>query len=198
MNADAISQKILDDARAAAAHTLADAHERAQDMRKKTEAALAQKRAASERKIAEDCDLQRSRMLRMAELDQKKALLGAKREVIEQVFDTALAGMRNMPLEQRRAYNKKLLLSVAQGGEAVAFEAGDEALFDAAFFSDVNAELLKKGRVPVRLWPERHATGGGFALISAGAVTNCSYEAVLGQSKPGLEAEVAKLLFGEA
>lgn len=196
MKADAISQKILDDARAAAARILEEARARAEDLRHDAETKTEERRVTLDAQTEEDSRLLRSRMLRMAELDQRKALLGAKREVIEQVFETALAGMRNMPEAQRVAYNKQLLLSAAQGGEQVIVAADEARLFDDRFIQDVNAELKQAGKGPVSLSSEHRQTGGGFILASQGMEINCTYQAVLGQAKPSLEAEVAQMLFG--
>lgn len=195
MKADAIVSRILDDARAEAARVLREAAERAdlarQDAERRVEAQRAQLDEQTEREIGQ----RRGRMLRMAELEQRKALLGAKREVVEQVFETVLAALGSMPEDQRRAYNERLLLGAAEGGERLIHDAADAALFGDAFFDSVNGKLARAGKAPVRPSTERRDMGGGFVLAGEGVEIDCRYAAVLAQQVPGLEADVARMLF---
>ncbi len=196
MKSDAISARILEDARAQAAQLLQDARSRADAAKADCDRRIEERRVQLNNQVESDIRQQRSRMLRMAELEQKKAQLGAKREVIEQVFETVLAALRSMPADQRGAYNKKLLLTSAMGGEQIVCAREDEALFDDAFLEGVNAELAVAGKVPVTLSADRRATGGGFILKAGGCEVNCTYGAVLEQSVPQMEADVARMLFG--
>ncbi|MDL2205440.1 hypothetical protein LJC33_00845 [Eubacteriales bacterium OttesenSCG-928-N13] len=198
MKADAIGKKIIEDASVAAAGILKDAHMRAEEQRKDSEARMNERRKALDSQTKQDQDVLRSRMLRMAELEAKKDMLGAKREVIDQVFDTALAGMRNMPKDQQAAYNKRLLLQAAQGGEQILCDQADRGMFDGAFLSDVNQQLQALGKTPVSMGSEARPIEGGFILSAGGMEINCSYAAVLREAKQGMEADVANMLFGEA
>lgn len=195
MKADAITAKILQDARAGAAQTLSEARQRAEKMRKDADAQLEQKRRELEEQTQQECKVLRDRMLRMAELDQRKALLAAKRDVIDEAFEVALGAMRVMGEDQQRAYNRRVLLEVAQGGEELIIAKNDEKLFDEAFIDSINQALATAGKAPVTRSKQRRETGGGFILKKAGLEVNCTYFAMLSQFKSALEAEVAQMLF---
>ena len=90
LNTDSIRDKILGDARKSAAQLLSDADVRAQNARMASE----QRVRDAQKKAMDDAEAQgeelRDRMLRMAELDMRKSLLAAKREVIDEAFEKAL------------------------------------------------------------------------------------------------------------
>ncbi|HIS01849.1 MAG TPA: hypothetical protein IAA74_09660 [Candidatus Excrementavichristensenella intestinipullorum] len=195
MNAEAITSKILEDARAQAAAALGEAQRKADDLRRRDEAAIEEKRQQSEAQADRQAAEMRDRMLRMAELDQKKALLSVKRQVIDLAFADALERMAAMGAEQKREYIEKLLLASAQGGEELIPSAEDKALFDPAFMARLNAQLQKAGKAAVTLSSQDRPLGGGFVLKQGGLEINCAFSAVLSQARSALEAEVAAVLF---
>ncbi|MEG0934187.1 MAG: V-type ATP synthase subunit E family protein [Clostridia bacterium] len=195
MNAEAITNKILEDARAQAAQTLLEAREKAARIQADADAAAAVKKRESQKQADRQAVEVRDRMLRMAELDQKKAMLSVKREVIEQAFLNALERMRKMPDTQKRAYLQKLIVSSAQGGEALIVSGEEAALYDGAFLGALRAALEKAGKANVTLAGETRPLGGGFVLKKGGMEINCAFQAVLGQYRASLEAEVAAVLF---
>ncbi len=195
MNAEAITSKILEDARAQAAAALGEAQRKADDLRRRDEAAIEEKRQQSEAQADRQAAEMRDRMLRMAELDQKKALLSVKRQVIDLAFADALERMAAMGAEQKREYIEKLLLASAQGGEELIPSAEDKALFDSAFMARLNAQLQKAGKAAVTLSSQDRPLGGGFVLKQGGLEINCAFSAVLSQARSALEAEVAAVLF---
>lgn len=195
MNAEAITSKILEDARAQAAAALGEAQRKADDLRRRDEAAIEEKRQQSEAQADRQAAEMRDRMLRMAELDQKKALLSVKRQVIDLAFADALERMAAMGAEQKREYIEKLLLASAQGGEELIPSAEDKALFDPAFMARLNAQLQKAGKAVVTLSSQDRPLGGGFVLKQGGLEINCAFSAVLSQARSALEAEVAAVLF---
>lgn len=195
MNAQAITDKILEDARAQAASTLSEAQQKAESLRRQSEAAVEQKRQESEKQADRQAADLRDRMLRMAELDQKKALLAVKRQVIDQAFDEALKRMAAMGAAQKKDYIEKLLVESAQGGEDLIPSSEDKALFDGAFMDRLNGRLKQAGKAPVTLKDEDRPLGGGFVLKQGGLEVNCAFRAVLKEARPALEAEVAGVLF---
>lgn len=195
MNAEAITTKILEDARAQAAMTLSEAKHRADTLRRQGEAAIEQKKQESEKQADTQASQLRERMLRMAELDQKKALLTVKRQVIDQAFEDALKRMTGMTDEQKRGYIHNLVLESAQGGEELIPSSEDKALFDQTFIAKLNDSLQKAGKAPITLKDESRPLGGGFVLKQGGLEINCAFRAVLGQARSALEAEVAAVLF---
>lgn len=195
MNAEAITLKILEDARAQAAQVLRDAHQRADELQAQGDAQIEARRLESEAQAEKQADELRDRMLRMAELDQKKALLAAKREVIDQAFEDAGRRMEEMDGAAKKAFMGKLLLGSAEGGEEIIPDEKDRGLFDAAYMAHLNDALEKAGKQGVTLSPKSRDLGGGFVLKKGGLEINCAFDAVLRQMRPALEAEVAGVLF---
>lgn len=196
MNADAITSKILEDARQSASQTLKEADERAQKLREDNDRKAEDEKNAAMEQARKDCAELRDRMLRMAELDQRKELLSMKRAVIDAAFEEALASMRAMPAEKARAFMEKTLLSLAEGDEGVIVSKGDEKVFDASFVARVNDQLKKAGKSGnLSLSGEVRDAGGGILLRRGGMEVNLTYPSVLSERRPELEAEVAGMLF---
>lgn len=199
MKADAIMAKIIDDARSTAAQTLSDANARAQQIRQRAEEEGIKKRAETMDQARRECIELRDRMLRMAELDQRKAQLAVKREVIEQAFEAALQKMSAMPAKQKLTYMERLIVDNAQGDEEIVVSAEDAKLFDAGYIGRLNAELTKIGKISgLTLSDERREMDGGVILKKNGMEVNCTFRAMLNQIRPSLEASVAQMLFGES
>ena len=141
----------------------------------------------------------RDRMLRMAELDMRKALLATKRQAIDEAFDRALERMRAMDTATAREFVMRQLLENAGGTESIGFDARDEKVYTPEFVATVNAALKKAGKSgELRLAAERRAIGGGFILKDGGAEIMCTYEAIMSQARSALEGDVLKLLFPES
>ena len=121
---------------------------------------------------------------------------GLSRHLIDRAFEDALSKMRAMDEERARAYVKRLLLESAQGGEEIVVSPADGKLYSQAFLAEVNAELEKRGASgALTLSGEKRPMAGGFVLKRQGVEINCSYEAILRESRASLEAQVASMLF---
>lgn len=195
MNAESILSRIDQDAREAAARILRDAQAKAEESRKASEAHIEQAREAAMEQARKDAIALDDRMQRMAKLDARKALLAAKREVLDEAFSQALDTMAAMPDDQARAFGLSMLLSSAVGDETVYADAAS-AWCDQGFVTAANAALVQSGRQgALRLSGEKRNLGGGFVLARGGLEVNCSYKAALDAGRMDLEAEVAALLF---
>ena len=141
MNADTIARRIVEDARKAAQEAVDAANARAEEARKAAAAEVEKKREAALARADEDAARQRENALRMAELDQRKALLAMKREMIDSAFAQALEALIAMPVEQARAVNMRLLLDAAEGEMELVVAQADEAIFSAEFLAEANRNL---------------------------------------------------------
>ena len=97
MDVKGILDKIEADAREAAAQTLEQAQARIDALRAANDAAQHQQLAAMEEKIKADAAEMEGRMIRMAELEDKKARLAAKREVMDDTFRLAQDKLCTLP-----------------------------------------------------------------------------------------------------
>ncbi len=196
MNADAITSKILEDARQSASQTLKEADERAQKLREDNDRRAEESSNDAMEQARKDCADLRDRMLRMAELDQRKELLSMKRAVIDAAFDEALSNMRSMPAEKARAFMERTLLSLSEGDEGVIVSKGDENVFDESFVSRMNDLLKGAGKTGnLSLTGEVRDVGGGILLRRGGMEVNLTYPSIVSERRPELEAEVAGILF---
>lgn len=195
MNAQPILDKILSDAREAASRTLKEAQAKAEDMRKQSDEALEAQRAEVTRRTQRDAVEQEERMLRMAQLEERKALLAAKRALIDEAFSKAHAKLKAMPAPDARAYHLALIAATAQGGEELLVGPAAPAWYDDAFLAEANAQLKKDGKAPITKGAEKQAVNGGFLLRKDGLELNCTYEALLKTRRVALEGEVAAMLF---
>ncbi|MEG0766358.1 MAG: hypothetical protein RR482_01460, partial [Clostridia bacterium] len=196
MNADAILARIDEEARNAASVSLHEAQQRAEEMRNASEARIDGMRKAALAQAQRDAVEMNDRMRRMAALEERKALLAAKREIMDCAFDEALHRMQKMENAQAQAYVLRILHQVAQGDEAIAVGKPMPAWADQAFLDQVNAQMRATGRPGTMHWAEeQRAIKSGFLLLSKGMELNCTFEAMLHVQRMSLEAEVATLLF---
>ena len=113
MNAQAILDKILQDAKESASATLRDADDRAKEMEAAADKRIAAARAKTEAQARQDAEAATARMQRMAELDERKLLLADKRRMMDRAFELALAKMKAMPAKQARAFLLDALTELA-------------------------------------------------------------------------------------
>ena len=196
MKADAIIEKILEDARQSASKTLADAGETVETMRAKAEEESAARKQAAREKARQAAEEQRRTMMRMAELDQRKELLSMKRRLLDETFGGTLARMEAMNPDKAREFMTRKLLEAAQGDETLAVSPRQAEIFDEAFVDQVNRLLSEKG-VPGQLARrvDQSVSDGGLLLQRGGMTVDLTYRSILNEIRPSLEAQAAELLF---
>ena len=196
MKADAIIEKILEDARQSASKTLAEAGETGEKMRAKAEEESAARKQAAREKARQAAEEQRRTMMRMAELDQRKELLSMKRRLLDETFGGTLARMEAMNPDKAREFMTRKLLEAAQGDETLAVSPRQAEIFDEAFVDQVNRLLSEKG-VPGQLARrvDQSVSDGGLLLQRGGMTVDLTYRSILNEIRPSLEAQAAELLF---
>ena len=196
MNATAILEKIQEDARQNAVTILHEANDRADKLRRESDKRIANAKAQAENQAKADGEVEEQRLIRMAELDERKRVLAAKRQLIVRAFDKALERMKAMPGDKARAFLLGMVAQLAAGDERLIPGADNCAWLDDQFLKDANAEMQKRGR-KAELTLDDHKREGVSGLILAKADTeiNCSYEAILNSQRLELEADVAQALF---
>ena len=196
MKADAIIEKILEDARQSASKTLAEARETVEKMRVKAEEESAARKQAAREKARKAAEEQRRTMMRMAELDQRKELLSMKRRLLDETFGGTLARMEAMNPAEARTFMTRKLLEAAQGDETLAVSPRQAEIFDEAFVDQVN-RLLSENGVPGQLARrvDQSVSDGGLLLQRGGMTVDLTYRSILNEIRPSLEAQAAELLF---
>ena len=198
MNAQAIVDKILEDARAAAAATLREANARAARMTQESEDRIAARRADTLARAQRDAQAEAGRMERMAQLEERKKLLADKRRMMDAAFDRALAQLTAMPPQAAQAFYLRLIPQLAQGDETLMAGAAGDGWLDAGFVAQANAALVQAGK-PGKLTasPQRRPGAGGMILTRQEAEVNATYQALVESERLSLEGQVAQALFPE-
>lgn len=194
MEVKGILNKIESDAREAASAQLADAEKRVEAIRAQCDEQTRQQQEAMNARLKADCAEMEARMLRMAELEDKKSQLQVKRQVMDAAFDRALAQLLALPKDKKRAFFMEELLSAAQGDETVLIGGNQADWFDASFLRDAGGALAKAGK-KAALQQGEAISGCGFELRRGGEALNCTFEALVSGSRMALEGDVAKVLF---
>lgn len=196
MDVKGILDKIEADAREAAAQTLEQAQARIDALRAENDAAQKQQLSAMEDKIKADSAEMEGRMIRMAELEDKKARLAAKREVMDDTFRLAQEKLCALPDAEKRAFFMAQLLSAADGSEKLSIGQKADGWYDDAFLAEANEKLEAAGKQG-NLARGEDIPGCGFELVKEGSSLNCTFEMLAEGQRMALEGEVARALFDE-
>ena len=196
MDVKGILDKIEADAREAAAQTLEQAQARIDALRAANDAAQHQQFAAMEEKIKADAAEMEGRMIRMAELEDKKARLAAKREVMDDTFRLAQDKLCTLPDAKKRAFFMAQLLSAADGGEVLCIGRKASGWYGDSFLAEANEKLKGAGKQEP-LTRGEDIPGCGFELVKDGSSLNCTFEMLAEGQRMALEGDVARALFDE-
>ena len=196
--AERITRRILAEAAAGAAAICEEAKQKAAEALAEAEKVAGLTRKQIAERAAGEAVEQKRRIKGMAELELRKEILAAKRELLDEAFEKALAGLAGLDDDCYRSLLKRMLLTAAErGDETVFLSSRDGRRLDREFWAGVNRDLAGAGKkgtlVPAA---ETRDLRGGFILQSGGVEINCSFESLLEMQREELEPEVAALLFG--
>lgn len=188
MNADKVVEKILAEAKSEAAKIKAEADAKMAEAKKATDEKLGAYKAESERLGREVFDDKKSRLLAAARMSAAKAELGVKREVLDEVFESARAKIRGLGDVDYKELVKKLMKKAVETGEEEVVVGKDEKRIDESLIKEVAAGL--------KMSSEKCNTSAGFILKRGDVRTNVTVEVLLEQAREELETELFKELFG--
>lgn len=196
--AEKLNEKIISQATERAEKVLSEAKSRAEEI-----VNGAEKQAdVRSKKILEQAQVEagerRNRARTIAELDARKASLGAKEELIEDTFRQALARLQNQKPEEAQKIIQPMLLSTVQTGrEEIIVSDRDRELFTPEFLAALNKALEKQGKEGKLILSEQtREIMGGFILRSGKVEINSSFDSILRMQRDHLEPAVAAALFG--
>ncbi len=190
MSKEAILERIISDAQAAADATVAEAEGRAAEIIAEAEARAARDRQGTSAIIAERSKAIADGKAAAARLDAAKVMLAAKRGVIDAVYARALEKLKALPQKDAVRLAEGLLLSYA--------EDGDELVFATNFA--YKAQVLKLAVVVEKNLKNSGKTAdidGGFILIGKNSDKDLSYGALLALDREERQAEIAAKLFSD-
>ena len=187
MSQDAIIARIASDADARVAEIQAAAKAKIAEI-----LAEAEKRAgALEARIREAGEREavgtRERVISMAELSARKALLAAKQELLDEVFAAAVEELGSLKKDVWRAVFKHLVSGADLKGTYEVITSKREAAFlDDAFLEGVGPKLSVS--------KETREQGGGFVLRGGKTELNFTFPALTRSLRPLLEKELLGIL----
>ncbi|MBR3129209.1 MAG: hypothetical protein IKF65_01645 [Clostridia bacterium] len=178
--------RIIADAREAAAKVLADAEASCNSIRETTDAEIARKAEQFEKDRAQQTKAVIDGYKTRAELDGKKEALRDKRALLDSVFDEAYRKLLDLPVERREKLYLSILKTEAKENDVIAPAKPDrEAVVRAA------KQLPFRVRID-----ERDADAeAGFILYGGSYEKDCSMKSVLRELRDAEETNVAKILF---
>lgn len=147
----------------------------------------AQKRTAAAQSI-----LERSRT--NAELEARKSALLMRRALIQDAFDQAYAALCALSDKERADICRSMLLREADGGETIHASKNDIKQI-ALLLPTIEADMLKAGKKPLLLSPNAADIDCGFILSGDGYEKDCSFAALLRDTRANEETRVASILF---
>lgn len=133
------------------------------------------------------------RLASMAQMEGRKAELGAKQEVIEEAFALALQKLQALP----EGNYVELLAGLAAkasatGKETLIFSAKDRDTVGEKVVAAASALVAGGAFV---LGTETRAINGGFVLNDGAVEVNCSFETLVRLQKAEITGEVSRVLF---
>ncbi|MDH5187183.1 MAG: V-type ATP synthase subunit E family protein [candidate division WOR-3 bacterium] len=181
MSVERITKKIIEDVEKQVQKIANDYEQKIADLKQKTKEEVEKIRIETENRIKYESQSIRERATTLANLEQKKKVLAAKWEVINEVFDSAAKKFLTLP-EYTDIVSK--LIEANTGDE------NSEVILSQ---SDLNRI---KERLPKVKFTEPKSLIGGVIIRSEKIEKNFSLDAALKILKDELIIDLAKILFG--
>ncbi len=193
-----IVKKIADKASQEVSGILDEAKERARlRLKEATEKALAvadKELSDAKEAIQRDTDI----VIARAETERRQAVLGEKQDLVEGVFDGALASLLDLPGDDYKNLLVEAVVRSSSGGEEIVLGSKDKSKLGTDFQDRLRAALKAQGKSEqVKITYDDHVLGGGFILKRGGISLNATFPAVVKELSDELEIEVARILFAE-
>jgi len=190
-----IIKKIESDSEEKANNLKADAEAVAKGILEQAREEAKEKRCVILKKGEEEAERVRRRILQIADLDVRKIILSAKRQVISDAFDQVRNRLDELKNYRDLVY-KMLLAVVETGDEEVVISTRDNSRIDQNFINSINQELQKRGKKgALKLAKEKAPITGGFVLRRGKVELDNSFSSLIKSQKDELEIKVAEILF---
>lgn len=188
---------IENDAKAQAQAIIDEANRKAEEVRSAGEKAAQEAYDKLIREGKAECEAMLNRKIRMAEMEAKKEVLGAKQERVVETFAKSVSIICELPREEYAELFAKMAAKVSVSGtEEMYFCKNDKDECGQRIADRANELLAAQGKVG-KLTVAEGAVNicGGFVLIENGIELNCSAEMLVDRCHKSMVAEVANELF---
>lgn len=196
MSIDAITNKIIEDARREADSVRRQAEEQIKQIESETDKNI--ERAVKEifLKAGQEAGRQEQKGATSANLEYRKSVLSQKQAIISAVFDRVLEDIKGFGKQKYQLFVENLFMD-CDGDEEVVIPLWEKRI-DKVFIQKINKMLLKKGKKGALKFSEekRDIPGGGFILKKGRIEKNNSFEIYLSSLRRDLESEISRILFG--
>jgi V/A-type H+-transporting ATPase subunit E len=200
MSIESLVDKIMSDTKKASSEIEKKATDEARACDEKTKEEIQRIEKAGREKAARLSQERKQRMISMAELEDRKNLLGVKQEVIEEAFSAAVEKVLSFDPEYYGDFLINLILQAdPQGTEEILVNETDRARLGNGWVGHLNQRLEQAGKKSEMAIGEeiRHIRGGAI-LRKGRKEVNCSLESILLSKRNELETEVAGILLKDS
>lgn len=196
MDAQAILDIIAQDAQEAAQKALREAQDRVLTIHEESDMRTAQLKDDTQTRAGAEALQLADRMARLAELEERKEQLTAKRELIDRAFELALDKLRHLPQQEAGNIILSLIRQNAAGDETLMVGSINSSFFTPGFIQKANDVLISLGK-PGRLTDSGQKVENvtGLVLKTPQSELYCTMEALLNDKRETLEPAVAAVLF---
>lgn len=188
---------IENDAKAQAQAIIDEANKKADEVRSAGEKAAQEAYEKLIREGKAECEAMLGRKVRMAEMEAKKSVLGAKQERVVETFAKSVSIICDMPRDKYASMFAEMAAKVSVSGtEKMYFNKKDKEECAQRIADRANELLAARGKVgKLTVADETVNICGGFVLIENGIELNCSAEMLVDRCHKTMVAEVANALF---
>lgn len=144
-----------------------------------------------------ECAARSERMAATADMEQRKATLAFKQEMVGEAFEKAVEAVTGLPAEEYTEFLARLAAKAhVKSGEEMVFSQKDRAGVGEAVVKRANA-LVKEagGSGTITLSDETAEIPGGFILRSGSIEVNCAVDTLVLLHRAALSSQVAEILF---
>ena len=192
-----INARLISDAQAEIDALKAENDIRCAEIVKEYEAKAAQTKSERMARGKAACEARSERMAATADMEQRKATLAFKQEMVGEAFTKAVDALTKLPRDEYIDFLARLMSeAVINGEEEVCFSASDRAALGAEAVKRANA-LIKAagGRGTLCLSDETVDIPGGFVMRSGNIEVNCAADTLVMLRRASLASQVAEILF---
>ncbi|WP_411676537.1 V-type ATP synthase subunit E [Caproicibacter sp.] len=192
---DKIIQDIVSESDSAVNAQLEKARAQAEELRSKAEREAVEQCAAVGRRAEQEAAMIRERAESAAALRTRKAVLGAKQQLIAEIIDKAKQSLYALPEDEYFKLILKMAVKYAPArtGE-ILFSPADLKRLPAGFEKALNEAVGGKG-ASLTVSGQTRNIDGGFVLSYGGIEENCSFSALFDARRDELQDKVNRLVF---
>ncbi|MDR3230500.1 MAG: V-type ATP synthase subunit E [Synergistaceae bacterium] len=143
-----------------------------------------------ERFAREEPEIQKRREI-VAGLDAAKVELGVRQQLIGESFEGALRLLTGLPRDRYLSFVQTLMEKAVVTGDEVLLVGKNEGHIDGAWLDAYNGSHQTR----LSFSGDRLPISGGFVLRNGKIDINCSWDMLVGDIRPEIEADVVKRLF---